>query len=237
MNKIRPISASSSVARVLAGRQAAKIFAIGFNKTGTTSLHEIFSALGYRSYHGTKWRDTSKPLIYRFYDAFCDGDPDDFRRLDAMFPKVHFILQVRDLDAWLDSRIEHIRRLPSSRDRGGTWTDDPESVAAWVRKHDAYHLDVLKHFRGRPDRLLLVNYIRDPQAAAKIARFLGHDGAEKAHANRNPGAGRSLKNAAMIAEVLIGMGIPEAEWQNVIFCPGHSGAQPGIPADTSEIRV
>jgi hypothetical protein len=89
----------------------------------------------------------------------------------------------------------------------------------------------------RPDDLLLVNYIRDPLAARKIAVFLGHPAAvEKPHANRNPAAEAKLKNAGMIGTVLAGLGIPESEWQNDIHCPSLSReTDSGIPADTSRI--
>lgn len=236
-------SGRSALVRLLSGHRAKKVFAIGFNKTGTTSLHRIFQDLGYRSYHGTRWRDTARPMIYRFYDAFCDGVPDDFRKLDTMFPRAKFILQVRDIDVWLDSRLEHIRRLPPNKPRHAEWTATETAVEAWVRKWNAYHLSVLSHFQSRPDDLLLVNYIRDPQAARKIAAFLGHPVVvEKPHANRNPtaglAAGTTLKNAGMIGTVLAGLGIPESEWQNDIHCPSLSReAATGIPADTSRITA
>lgn len=226
------------LSRMIEGRQAAKVFAIGFNKTGTTSLHRIFGDLGYRSYHGTKWRNTTRPAIYRFYDAFCDGVPDDFRRLDAMFPKARFILQVRDLDTWLDSRLEHIQRLPKNgRKRAHDWTASDDSVASWVRKRNEYHRAVLTHFRDRPGDLLLVNFIRDPDAARKIAVFLGHaGGVEKPHANRNPKGGDRLKNGPVIEQVLTEMGIPRSEWQTDIHCPSlRPEAGRGIPADTSQV--
>ncbi len=226
----------TAVGRFLAGRRARKVFAIGFNKTGTTSLHRIFTDLGYRSYHGTKWRDSSRPGIYRLYDAFCDGIPDDFRKLDAMFPNAKFILQVRDLDAWLDSRLEHIHRLPPGKDRGADWTATPEAMETWIRRRDSHHTAVLEHFRDRPDDLLLINFIRDPDAAARIAAFLGHAAAvAKPHANRNPGAGETLRNPDMIAGVLNRLGIPEAEWQNDIRCPSLNPGATGIPADTAAV--
>ena len=229
----------SVLTRLIAGHRASKIFAIGLNKTGTTSLHRIFQDLGCRSYHGTKWRETSRPTIYRFYDAFCDGIPNDFRRLDAMFPNARFILQVRDLDAWLDSRLEHIRRLPKGKVRDTEWTATESALEAWIQKWNAHHLAVLSHFRNRPDDLLVVNYIRDPGAAAKIAVFLGHPVAiDKHHFNRNPGAGAELKNRDMIAAALDRLGVPEGEWKNDIHCPSLGGEVAGsLRADTSQIAA
>ncbi len=214
---------------------AGKVFAIGFNKTGTTSLHDIFTQLGYLSYHGTAWRKTSRPAIYYVYDSFCDGIPDDVRRLDRMFPNSKFILQVRDLDGWLDSRLEHIKRLPKGKVRDADWTAQSSSVIEWVKKRNSYHLDVLTYFKDRPDDLLLINFIRDPLAADKIAAFLGHSGTvEKPHANRNPKAGSTLKNKDMIYAALAELSIPESEFKYDIHCPSMVTADAqNAPADTS----
>ena len=229
------VSGRSAVTRIVSRRNAKKVFAIGENKSGTTSLHRIFQDFGYRSYHGTKWRDTSRTGFYRLYDGFCDGIPDDFRELDRLFPNARFILQVRALDAWIDSRLEHIRRLPPGKKRHPLWTIKESSIRAWTVQRNAYHIDVLTHFRDRPGDLLLVNYIRDPQAAEKIADFLGHSTPHtKPHENRNPGADRVLKNAEMIALALSYLEIPEEEWGNDIHCPSLS--TPGfdaVPPDTS----
>lgn len=229
------VSGRGAVKRIVSGRNAEKVFAIGENKSGTTSLHRLFSDFGYRSYHGTKWRNTSRTGFYRLYDAFCDGIPYDFRKLDRLFPYARFILQVRELDAWIDSRLEHIRRLPPGKQRHPHWTVKESSIRAWTIQRNAYHIDVLTHFRHRPDDLLLVNYIRDPQGAEKIAAFLGHPAPPaKPHENRNPGAGRVLKNAEMIAAALNYLSVPEAEWSNDIHCPSLS--PPGfdaVPPDTS----
>lgn len=234
-------SGRSSLTRFFAGRNARKVFAIGENKSGTTSLHRIFQDLGYHSYHGTKWRDTSRTTMYRMYDAFCDGIPDNFRRLDELFPNAKFILQVRDLDTWIDSRLEHIRRLPPGKKRHPLWTIKESSVRAWTVQRNTYHVEVLNHYRDRPDDLLLINYIRDPQAAEKIATFLGHPPLEqKPHANRNPKDGPRLKNVEMITAALKKLGIPEEEWGNDIHCPSLPSPMAKIsaetvPADTSLI--
>ena len=76
-----------------------KVFAIGFNKTGTVSLHEVFIELGYHSNHGEYWRSTNSIWFHTLFDAFCDGIPDDFKILDKRYPNSKYILQVRNLDA------------------------------------------------------------------------------------------------------------------------------------------
>ena len=107
----------------------------------------------------------------------------------------------------------------------------------WVKRWNTYHVDTFGYFHDRPEKLLLVNYIRDPEAAAKIADFLGHSAPiEKAFANRNPGAGGTLKNAEMLARILTRLGIPEAEWKNDIHCPSYTHVDVArIPADTGRL--
>lgn len=222
--------------RVL-GRKAVKVFAIGQNKSGTSSLHELFVDLGYKSYHGTQWRDTSQTAIFHKFDCFSDGVPDDFRKLDRMFPNARFILQVRDLDSWIDSRLEHIRRRPADKPRGLFWSIEESSIREWTIRRNAHHIDVLTYFSDRQDDFLLINYITDPLAGEKIAAFLGHPApSKKPHANRNPKAEKALKNTEMIESALNDLEIPRNEWKNDIHCPSLS--PPGfefVPAHTKEI--
>jgi hypothetical protein len=98
-----------------------KTFCIGFNKTGTTSLHRLFKTLGYRSYHGTRWHDLSNFTIYEQYDCFSDGFPLDWQMLNERYPGARFVLNVRDCKSWIFSRLQYIRRLKSiGRYVGGT---------------------------------------------------------------------------------------------------------------------
>jgi hypothetical protein len=85
-----------------------KIFCIGFNKTGTTSVRVAFEQLGYRVGNQavaeafiTDWacRDFSRIIDYcNTADAFQDipfSLPDTYQSLDAAFPGSKFILTVR----------------------------------------------------------------------------------------------------------------------------------------------
>lgn len=231
-------SGPAAIKSLSLGRRSEKVFAIGFNKTGTSSLHKVFRTLGYSAYHGTKWRETSRPVIHRLYDAFSDGIPDDFRVLDSKFPRARFILQVRDLSPWLDSRLEHIRRLPPEMTRHPEWTASPEAIATWVRKWNAHHLDVMSYFADRPADLLVINFIRDPDAADRVAAFLDHDVAlAKPHANRNPEVPHGLKNDAMIESVLSELHVPGDERFNDIYCPSVVGNVAGVASDTSRMTT
>ena len=227
--------AMTAVSMLVTGIGSPKVFAIGLNKTATTSLHHIFVELGYRSYHGTAWRDTSRWLIFQHYDAFSDGPPEDFIRLDRRFPGSKFILQVRNLDDWIDSRLEHIRRLPHRRGRGKDWAISEDAIRAWVARRDRHHAGVLRYFQHRQGDLLVLNYIRDPQSAARVCAFLGKPVcAQKPHSNPDPAAkppgGTALKNPEMIARALTSLGIPEAAWKNDL-----QSTDPALPGDTGNL--
>lgn len=228
--------AMTTVSLAGSGKGSPKVFAIGFNKTGTTSLDRIFAELGYRSYHGTAWRDTARRMIFQHYDAFSDGPPDDFAVLDQRFPGSKFILQVRNLDEWIDSRLEHIKRLPHLRGKGPDWVVSEDAIRTWVSKRNQHHARVLDYFNQRPNDLLVVNYIRDPDAAARICTFLNRPvSAQKPHSNPDPAAkttgGKMLKNPDMIARALTSLGIPEAAWKNDL-----QSADPALPGDTGNLE-
>jgi hypothetical protein len=101
----------------LAGKP--KIFCVGCNKTGTTSLEKVFRDLGYQVGEQLKaermledWakRDFSNIITYcRSAQVFQDVPfslLDTFKVMDQAFPKSRFILTVRDsAEQWYSSLI------------------------------------------------------------------------------------------------------------------------------------
>lgn len=209
------------LANVLGWRKD-KVFAVGFNKTGTTSIHALFESLGLPSFHGTEWRALNDLALLRRYDCFSDGPPADLDRLDQLFPGARFILQVRELDDWVYSRLAHIdgekARGVHNADPG--WDTTDESVVGWIRRRNAYHLRVLDHFAHRPGDLLIVNFVRDPAAASRIAQFLGFEGERRRPAEnmRVPGPPPS-RYVDMLTRSLDALGVPRHESRNDLLCP------------------
>ncbi|OZC01627.1 hypothetical protein [Rubricoccus marinus] len=219
-------------------RQRPKVFAVGFNKTGTTSLHVLFKSLGLPASHGPLWRTGDRATL-RAHDAFSDGIPGDIAALDAAHPGAAFILQVRDLQSWVISRLGHIARKKAAGNLPGggpKWDVTEFAVRAWIEDRNAYHLAVLEHFRQRPDDLLVINYIREPDAAARVAGFLGFDAsAQKPRFNAAPKRQPPEHFAALLDRALAGLGIPDAEADYDLYCPSllASGETPPWPPDTS----
>ncbi|MCV2881866.1 hypothetical protein OE856_07490 [Actibacterium sp. XHP0104] len=210
------------------------------NKTATSSIDTLFASLGVpRTLHGEQWRPAARSDIIRSWRAFTDGPPEDFKGLDQTYPRSKFVLNTRDLSEWLDSRFQHVtgRQEEGLLDPNNHyWRPTAEAVELWVRHRDRHHLEVMEYFKDRPNDLLIVNFISDPQAAAKIAAFLGKKPPAEKPYTRSTKKTRDhgvLVNAEIIESVLNKMGIPQEEWTNDLYCPSLSGQQP-FPARTAD---
>ncbi len=157
------------------------MFAIGLNKTGTTSLHEALRTLGYRSCHwlGDEFSETTSALIDAGgplqFEAYTDvaSIVERYHELDRRFPSAAFILTVRNLDDWLASRARHVGLNRAENAASGrvrhTWTVvDP---AAWRTERIMHHEAVLRYFKDKPDKLLVMD-ICGGDGWSKLCSFL-----------------------------------------------------------------
>lgn len=149
-----------------------KIFGIGLSKTGTTSLANALTILGYKvkdclgvtSY--AKGDLSSIDMhIFSTYDAFTDTPiPSFYRELDAQFPNSKFILTVRDMDGWKASCKKQFNQRHAATqstahkqlfiDLYGTDVFDPDMFQEGYEK---YTNDVIDYFKDRPNDLLIMN--------------------------------------------------------------------------------
>lgn len=159
-----------------------KLFAIGYHKTGTSSLAIALQILGYRV---TGPRGVFDPLIstralsialdlVQEYDAFQDNPwPLLYKDLDRLVPKSRFILTVRPSEPWIRSVVRHF---------GGTVTPMREWIygagdptgheTEYVRRYEAHNQSVRQYFRQRP-RDLLVMDITQGDGWEQLCDFLG----------------------------------------------------------------
>ncbi|HEY1961368.1 MAG TPA: sulfotransferase [Rhizomicrobium sp.] len=201
-----------------------KVFGIGFQKTGTSSLAAALEILGYRTNHGVFINHPEKrrslhiapplttekvaaqalPLIAE-YDALTDNPwPLLYRELDAAYPGSKFVLTVRDPQNWIASLVQHF--------------DDRESdVLEWiygcrsVRGNEARCLEVYAshnaavraYFANRPAALLELSF-DSPRSWNALCDFLGkptpakpfpHANTAAERARKQSGFWRKLKNA------------------------------------------
>jgi hypothetical protein len=162
-----------------------KVFNIGLNRAGTTSLSRALGLLGYRSLHFCFGRERlydiarSNLRAGRRVFAGLDGDHDAFsdfagqlffRQLDRQYPGSRFILTIRDLEAWLDSRERKVQANLARKDyRFGFRTVDR---AGWIREREAYLRDLNAYFAGREANLLVID-IPGGDGWEKLCGFLG----------------------------------------------------------------
>lgn len=148
-----------------------KIFCIGFNKTGTSSVAKALRENGYLPFAAPRNLDDApfypavfsgdfSPLIEtaRHFRAFKDRPWNmcgAFRALDAAFPGSRFILTVRDEEAWWQSMlrwvtIEKPPMLPVYMAHLGVSKFTREAFLEGYRQHNS---EIRSHFSGRPDLL------------------------------------------------------------------------------------
>jgi hypothetical protein len=158
-----------------------KIFIIGFNKTGTHSFHEYFKKNLISSIHwdGGKLARTIKynhkngiKILtgYEQYTVFSDMEDvlnlnyahvDYFMEFDKMYPGSKFILNIRDVENWIKSRINH----------GGGWyvnylcrklnLTKEKLNQKWREDYYNHTENVINYFSDKPNKLLIFDIEKD----------------------------------------------------------------------------
>jgi hypothetical protein len=165
-----------------------KVFGIGWAKTGTTTLGHCLRRLGYDHY-GQNLHLVERMMAGCVQKAMqiaaARQSFEDwpwillFRELDAAFPGSRFILTTRDADRWIASyramvhaegpptpQMASIRAFIYGMDVAGA---SDEQLKARYCRHNA---DVLEHFKGRPQCLLVVDWERG-DGWRELCEFLG----------------------------------------------------------------
>jgi hypothetical protein len=150
-----------------------KVFCIGYNKTGTTTVGKALEQLGFRnsSFNKKVWRDYYKKgkieKVIEYTSKFDSVDDlpwlleDMIPILDQKFPGSKFIYLERDAYAWKKSfnnwAIKH----------NGVAPDMNKSFNAFLQ-HKEF---VMNYFKNRKEDLLIVD-VSDPLAYKKLGNFL-----------------------------------------------------------------
>jgi Sulfotransferase domain len=154
-----------------------KIFQIGYNRCGTRTIHNYFAANGIRSVH---WDDgrlarriftnlaNGENLLdgYSYFDVFTDMEWLDgahhceayklFPYLAAQYPDAVFILNTRDREAWIKSRLRHREGEYAARYRRYLGVASSEKLAdIWRAEWDRHHRRVIEFFDGKPHRFIV----------------------------------------------------------------------------------
>lgn len=146
-----------------------KVFGVGMQRTGTTSLGRALTLLGYKTIHFPSWLwEMEDPSLLDQYEAFTDNPiPLLYKDLDERHPGSKFILTVRNEEKWLascqwmfETKREDWGFDRSTRIQGmhhalyGTNHFDRDAFSAAYRRHNA---DVIAYFADRHDDLLVLD--------------------------------------------------------------------------------
>lgn len=174
------------IAPSLARMARPKVFCIGFQKTGTTSLYAALTSLGYKTAAviGRDWSaerlqaDGARLCIetMRDHDAAQDMPwPIFFRELDAAYPGSKFILTVRNDDRWFESIEKHFGDTPNEMQAfvyGRDAAAPAGAKARYVEILNAHERAVLEYFADRPGDLLVMD-LEFGDGWEKLCAFLG----------------------------------------------------------------
>jgi hypothetical protein len=154
-----------------------KIFIIGFNKTGTRTLHYYFRNNGLNSIHWKHGNIVSTfeknienciPLlssyenIHVFSDITNGLDKDAknyYKQLDKENPNSKFILNIRNINDWIISRKNHPGFL--SKQCLHFNCNHNEIVEIWKNIYISHINEVIKYFENRDNDLLIFNIDTD----------------------------------------------------------------------------
>lgn len=148
-----------------------KVFGIGFQKTGTTTLGVIFDRLGYRTAGYYQFRhlkgregltlaeiEAEALAMAPGYDAFKDTPwPVLYRSLDRAFPGSKFIHVTRDPQAWIDSAVKDFAAWPNALHQAIYGVPCPKGhEAVWLERYERHNREVRDYFADRPEDCLFL---------------------------------------------------------------------------------
>jgi hypothetical protein len=186
-----------------------KIFCIGSNKTGTTTLTQILKNLGFSVCpedimfrHGSKHFENQKQKQYDSlfelvgqYDAFEDrpwNHTNFYQILDKKFPNSKFILTIRDQENWTQS----YRRFNEKIKLNKQWFypliseicygnfDFLSDEKKMILKYDERNQEIIEYFKNT-NKLLIIDFEKE-KTYNRICEFLGKEiiNSEIPHLNR-----------------------------------------------------
>ena len=164
-----------------------KVFGIGLNKTGTTSLGRALKILGFTKHLSgnlelTKlWGDNNlAPILAlaKTHNNFEDWPwPLLYKELDDEFEDAKFILTLRKSpEIWYESLCKHsLRTGPTFHRKLIYGTYMPQDFKDEYLLFYENHINNIKeYFKNKPNKLLVLS-IEDENSWEKICNFLGKD--------------------------------------------------------------
>jgi len=185
-------------------KPSTKIFCIGFQKTGTTSLGKALEILGYNVCGPTGVTDPrihTKALEWAIaripqYDAFQDNPwPLLYKELDTLWPGSKFILTTRTPRSWIRSMRRYFGdyKAPAEEWIYGDDCTPMRNPRRCLKVYKKHYREVQEYFQDRPEDLLIIDFSKG-QGWSELCSFLGRSQPDIAFP-------RSLKSGSLHAEV------------------------------------
>jgi hypothetical protein len=165
-----------------------KVFGIGFQKTGTSSLGGMLTHLGYKvagyadfrdfaDREGLTWSEIEERAltVAKSADAAKDTPwPLLYEHLDSAFPGSKFIHVVRDTESWIKSAVADFGDTPNAIHELIYGVPTPKGhEETWVAKYEQHNRDAAAYFAGRHDDYIRIR-LEDGLSYADLCPFLGH---------------------------------------------------------------
>ena len=145
-----------------------KIFGIGLQKTGTTTLGSCLKILGYK--HMTYNNEAIVMLrekklvdlhsIIRKYDSFEDEPwAHSYKHLYSWYPNAKFILTIRkDSEIWFRSMYYHCQRIKYNQHRRYFFGFEVPfgNKDNYIAKYEKHNKEVMNFFKDKKSQLLVV---------------------------------------------------------------------------------
>jgi hypothetical protein len=167
-----------------------KVFCLGFQKTGTSSIREALTFLGYRVGGYASFREyhdrsdlTLAELRERVlevadeFDAFQDSPwPIFYKELDAKYPNSKFILVIRRTEDWIRSAVDDFGDYDSVIRQLIYGVGHPKGhEEIWIERYKRHNREVQEYFQNRPQDLLVLNLNQGEVTWQNVCGFLGHE--------------------------------------------------------------
>ena len=167
-----------------------KIFCVGVNKTGTTTMKRCFEALGIEAIASPKtYSKNDRKLLRQYYSDNCTDHlisiahnytafedrpwnlPNNYSILAEKFPDAKFILTERSKERWWDSVSHWIASNPRKTDAYlRHFGEQSFSKQKFIEKYLEYNRHVKEYFLGN-DRLLVLRF-EDGDGWPELCDFL-----------------------------------------------------------------
>jgi hypothetical protein len=167
-----------------------RVFQIGFNKCGTRSFAHWFERCGHRSVHWDRGRLASTmrsnreeglPLLRGYEDYVLYSDMENihdvrgltyayewFGDLHRQYPDGKFLMNIRPMEKWIRSRLNHVTYLQDTMAALGV--DERNALAAWEKHYREQTEKADAYFQAFPGRFLVFDIENEP--VEKVCRFL-----------------------------------------------------------------